>query len=231
MPETYRATRQRKAVTADLEKRTLHALALRMPPWITSDVLTGLGVLGAVGVAVGYALSGLSPHWLWLANAMLILNWFGDSLDGTLARVRGSERPRYGYYLDHAVDGLTTAIIGAGIGLSPLVDLRAALVLVVLYLIMSINVYLESSVYGEFRMDYGVVGPTEGRIILIALNSILVWLIVGTGLAMATISFYGTLVIGGLATIMLALFLTRFLRNLRRLSALEPLDRGGPPDQ
>ena len=230
MPETYRAARERRAITAGLERRVLQAMARRLPPSITSDHLTAIGVLGAIGVGVAYALSVFSPHWLWLASAMLVVNWFGDSLDGTVARVRGTERPRYGYYLDHAVDGLTTAIIGAGIGLSPVVDLRAALVLVVLYLIMSINVYLESSVFGVFRMDYGVVGPTEGRLILIALNAALVWLILGAGVATATLSFYGTLVIGLLATGMLALFLYRFFRNLRHLSGLEPLERGEAPD-
>ena len=236
MAETYKAARQRKALTADVEKRTLRAVAERLPAWVTSDQLTLLGVLGAIGVGVGYALSGLSPHWLWLASAMLVVNWFGDSMDGTLARVRGTERPRYGYYLDHAVDGLTTAMIGIGLGLSPLVDLRVALIVVVLYLLMSINVYLESSVYGVFRMDYGVVGPTEIRLLLVLLNTILVWLIVATDLSAATLTFYGTVVIGAICLGMLGLFLYRFFSNLRTLARAEPLDRGEPgressPDQ
>ena len=228
MPETYKATRQRKAITADLEKRTLQAVARRLPPWVTSDHLTMLGVLGAIGVSVSYGLSGLSPHWLWLASAMLVVNWFGDSLDGTVARVRKTERPRYGYYLDHAVDGITTIMIGAGLGLSPLVDLRAALAVVILYLLMSINVYLESSVWGVFKMDYGLLGPTEIRLLLILLNSILVWLIVGTGIPAATLSLYGTIVLLTLASLMALLFLGRFVRNLRELSRQEPLERGEP---
>ncbi|HUG39198.1 MAG TPA: CDP-alcohol phosphatidyltransferase family protein [Longimicrobiales bacterium] len=228
MADTYRAARLRKAVTAEVEKRVLRAIAARLPAWVGSDHLTALGVLGAIGVGAGYALSVRSPHWLWLASAMLVLNWLGDSLDGTLARVRGTERPRYGYYLDHGVDALSTTVIGAGIGLSPFVDLRAALALVVLYLILSINVYLESSVYGVFRMDYGVVGPTEVRIILVAVNALLVWLVLGAGLSAARLSFYGTLVIAGLAAAMLGLFLFRFVRNLRDLSRQEPLKRGKP---
>lgn len=231
MAETYRAARQRKALTAEVERRALRAIASRLPPWMHSDHLTLIGVLAAIGVGAGYVLSLFSPHWLWLASVMLILNWFGDSLDGTLARVRGTERPRYGYYLDHAVDALTTTMIGGGIGLSPFVDLRAALVLVVLYLIMSINVYLESSVYGVFRMDYGVVGPTEVRMILIAVNTLLVWLVLGAGLSAATLSIYGTVVIAALATAMLGLFLFRFSRNLRDLSRQEPLHRGEAPEQ
>lgn len=230
MAETYRAVRERKALTAAVERRALHAMAHRLPRRLTSDHLTAIGVLGALGAGVAYALSLFSPHWLWVASAMLVLNWFGDSLDGTLARVRRTERPRYGYYLDHAVDALTTVAIGAGIGLSPFVDLRAALVLVVLYLVLSINVYLESSVYDVFRMDYGVIGPTEARIILIGVNALLVWLLVGPGVAAATLSFYGTLVIGALALGMLALFFKRFVVNLRRLARLEPVDRGEAPD-
>ncbi|MBW3552689.1 MAG: CDP-alcohol phosphatidyltransferase family protein [Gemmatimonadetes bacterium] len=226
MAETYRAARQRRALTARLERQALEWLATRLPRRVDSDHLTGLGVVAAVAVAGAYALSTFSPLWLWLANAMLVVNWFGDSLDGTLARVRKTERPRYGYYLDHAVDGLTTAAIGGGIGLSPFVDLRVALLLVIIYLLMSINVYLESSVFGVFRMDYGVVGPTEARILLILGNTLLVWLVLGPGVSASTLALYGTLVIGGLSACMLALFLYRFLLNLRGLSRLEPLDRG-----
>lgn len=226
MTETYESARQRKALTADLEKRALQGIARRLPGWVTSDQLTVLGVLGALGVGTGYGLSVYSPHWLWFASAMLVVNWFGDSLDGTVARVRAHERPRYGYYLDHAVDGFTTVVIGAGVGLSPLVDLRAALAVVILYLLMSINVYLESSVRGVFRMDYGVIGPTEVRVLLILLNAALVWLIVGTGLSEATLSFYGTVVLLTLTTVMFGLLVFRFFRNLRDLSRLEPVERG-----
>lgn len=227
MTETYRAKRQRKAITAGAERRLLQAIGARLPAWVTSDHLTMLGVLGAVGVAAGYVLSHGSPHWLWLASAMLVVNWFGDSLDGTVARVRKTERPRYGYYLDHAVDGVTTAMIGGGIGLSPFVDLRVALALVILYLLMSINVYLESSVWGVFRMDYGITGPTEVRLILILLNTLLVWLVLGGAVPAATLSFYGSLLIGAATGGMALLLLYRFFLNLRQLSRLEPLPPPG----
>ena len=223
MAETYEAPRQRKAVTASVERRILGGIARRLPARVTSDHLTAVGVVAALAVAVAYALSASSPHWLWLASGMLVLNWLGDSLDGTLARIRGTERPRYGYYLDHAVDGLTTTMIGVGIGLSPFVDLRVALLLVVVYLLMSINVYLESSVYGEFRMDYGVVGPTEARLILIFGNTLLVWLVLATEISRPRLSVLGTMAIGALTAGMLGLFLFRFVRNLRRLARLEPL--------
>ena len=227
MAETYEAIRQRRAFTAAVERRVLDGIARRLPARVTSDHLTAVGVVAALTVAVAYALSAVSPHWLWLASAMLVLNWLGDSLDGTLARTRGTERPRYGYYLDHAVDGLTTTVIGVGIGLSPFVDLRAALLLVVVYLLMSINVYLESSVHGVFRMDYGVIGPTEARLILILGNTLLVWLVLATEVSVPGLALLGTTAIGALTACMLGLFLFRFIRNLRRLAALEPLRRPG----
>src|SRR5207247_1294599 len=117
-----------------------------------------------------YALSTLGVAWLWAASALLVVQWFGDSLDGTLARVRRVERPRYGYYLDHIVDAFSTAAIGAGIGLSPYVNLGVALAGVLAYLILSINVYLESQAFGVFRLGYSRIGPTEARIVLVAAN-------------------------------------------------------------
>lgn len=226
MNETYKARRERRAFSAEVEARVLRGLAARMPAFVRPDHLTVLGVVGALGAAGAYALSTLHPGWLWLASAMLVLNWFGDSLDGSLARFRRAERPRYGYYLDHAVDALTTAMIGVGIGLSPFVHVDAALVLVVLYLVLSINVYLESSVFGVFRMDYGLVGPTEVRILLVAVNALLVWATTGLGISPAALTVYGTLVIAGLAAGMLALFLRRFVGNLRALARQEPARAG-----
>ncbi len=100
------------------------------------------------------------------------MQWFGDSLDGTLARVRKIERPTYGYYLDHLVDAIATAAIGIGLGLSPLMLLSTGTLIVVAYLILSINVYLESFAFNRFSIGYGYVGPTEIRLILIALNTV-----------------------------------------------------------
>jgi archaetidylinositol phosphate synthase len=215
-------------MTAAAEKRLLVAMALRLPTRIHSDHLTIIGTLGAVGAGAGYALSSFSPHWLWVASAALIVNWFGDSLDGTLARVRNAQRPRYGYYLDHAVDALTTVIIGVGIGLSPYVPLTAALLAVVVYLTMSVNVYLESTVHDVFRMDYGWLGPTEMRIVLITGNTLLVGADVWGGLTPETILPFATIgVIVGI-TAMSAFLLARFAQNLRDLGRLEPRGPGAP---
>src|SRR3989454_7448328 len=167
------ATRELTFFLAEPERRLLRAVAARLPSVVRSDHLTVLGVFGATGAGAAYALSSFSSVWLWAASAMLVANWLGDSLDGTLARVRRHERPRYGYYLDHLVDAYSTVAVGVGIGLSPYANLGIALVAVVLYLVLSINVYLESTVFGAFRLGYGRFGPTEARLILIGANGAL----------------------------------------------------------
>lgn len=165
------ATREASFLVAVPEKRLLRWIATRLPRWVLPDDLTALGVLAAFGVCAAYQLANEDIAWLWLASALLILQWFGDSLDGTLARVRAIERPTYGYYLDHIVDAIATAAIGIGLGLSPLMLLSIGTLIVVAYLILSINVYLESFAFNRFSIGYGYVGPTEIRLILIALNT------------------------------------------------------------
>jgi phosphatidylglycerophosphate synthase len=205
------------------ERRLLRWLAARLPGWVTSDQLTALGVLAATATAAAYALSGLHAAWLWGASAALLVNWLGDSLDGTLARVRRTERPRYGYYLDHAVDAYATAAIGIGLGLSPYVSLGVALGLVIVYLWLSINVYLESTVFGAFRLAYGRLGPTEVRLILIAVNTGLALHRHVPWLAGVPIRPLADGVCVALALGMLALLVNRFTRNLRDLARLEPV--------
>ncbi len=151
---------------------------------------------------------------------MLVVNWFGDSLDGTLARVRGAERPRYGYYLDHIVDAYSTAVIGLGIGLSPFVHFGLALGLVVLYLVLSINVYLESHVFGKFKISYGKLGPTEVRLILVLANAAL-WLAVNVP-GRLPIIVVADRIVGALTLGMLLLLVGRFARNLYVLARMEP---------
>jgi phosphatidylglycerophosphate synthase len=152
--------------------------------------------------------------WLWAASALLVVHWLGDSLDGTLARVRKSERPRYGYYLDHLVDAFATAAIGIGLGLSPYMLLAVGLVIVVAYLILSINTYLETQAFGVFALGYGRFGPTEARLVLVAANSLLALGLIGGGL----LNLLGI----GLAAAMIAALVGRAGRNLRRLAELEP---------
>ena len=208
---------------AEPERRLLRWIAARLPGWVTSDQLTTLGVLAATAAGIAYALSSQHHGWLWVASGMLMVQWFGDSLDGTLARVRHAERPRYGYYLDHVVDAYATGVIGLGLGLSPYVSFGVALGLVVVYLVLSINVYLESAVFGAFRLAYGRLGPTEMRLILISINAALALHqnFLGLGTAPVRIVADGVFAAAGLA--MLAMLGVRFVRNLRALAQLEPL--------
>ena len=212
------ARRELTFLLAEPERRLLRAIAQRLPAWVTSDQLTLVGVVGGLGAGAAYALSAVSPGWLWVASVLLLVNWFGDSLDGTLARLRRAERRRYGYYLDHVVDAFATAAIGAGIGLSPYVPMSVALAGVVAYLVLSINLYLESTVFGVFRLGYGRIGPTEARIVLVLANGLLV--VAGADPAVVTIA---TGTAAALALGMLVTVALRIGRNLAELAKLEPL--------
>ncbi len=208
---------------AEPERRLLRATARRVPNAVSSDHFTALGVLGATAAGIAYAVSAAHVWWLWVATAALVMNWLGDSLDGTLARVRHTERPRYGYYLDHLVDAYATAVIGIGLGLSPFFSLGVALGLVVVYLALSINVYLESAVFGKFRLGYGRFGPTEARLVLILLTLAPVFL------PAATTRLLGDGALAAAALVMLAMLVVRCARNLRDLARLEPPLTPGRP--
>lgn len=136
------------SVLNGMEKKALVWLAQRQPKWMNSDMLTLIGVIGSIVVAAGYVLSNYNMAWLWLASAGFLINWYGDSLDGTLARVRGTQRPVYGFYLDHNVDGVTMAIMCIGAGLSDLLNLYVAMAVLVVYLLLSISVYINAHLKG-----------------------------------------------------------------------------------
>ena len=219
------APREKTFLLAGVESRALEWIAQRLPARVMPDHMTALGVVAAVGIAAAYALSNESSVWLWAASALLVVHWLGDSLDGTLARVRKTERPRYGYYLDHLVDALATALIGIGLGLSPHMLLATGLLIVIAYLVLSINTYLETSVFGTFSLGYGRFGPTEARLALIAVNAAMA---LGLGLSVHVLGVQATLLDAvGLAGAggMLAALLVRAARNLRRLAEVEPAVR------
>jgi archaetidylinositol phosphate synthase len=225
METSERSKREMTFLLAGPERKVLRWLAERLPERVRPNHMTGIGVIGAVGTGVAYALTTLDHRWLWLASAMLVLNWFGDSLDGTVARVRKIERPKYGYYIDHIVDAFSTVVIGVGIGLSPYVQFEVALVLVVLYLALSINVYLESAVFGVFKIAYGIVGPTEMRIILILANTGLVAGATIWGVVTGAVSLVANWVVGLVAAAMLVVLAVRFGKNLHKLAKMEPQRR------
>lgn len=153
------------------EKKALVWLAERQPKWMTSDILTFIGFLGAVIIAVGYALSA-NPVFLWLASFGWIINWYGDSLDGTLARVRKQQRPVYGFFIDHTVDCINESIMVIGVGMSPFMQFDVAIMCLVAYLLISVYVYISAHLKGEFKLTYGKMGPTELRVIMIIVNTL-----------------------------------------------------------
>jgi archaetidylinositol phosphate synthase len=153
-----------------LERPALHWLAAHLPTWVTPDMLTVVGISGSMVITLGYVLTNLHPAFLWLATFGFIINWFGDSLDGSLARFRHIERPKYGFYIDHFTDVLTEIITILGLGLTPYVKFSVAAMFCIAYITMSVMVYVRMNVMGEFKISYNKLGPTEARILAILLN-------------------------------------------------------------
>ena len=206
------------------ERRLLNWLCARMPSWVTPDKLTGFGVFGALIVFLGYALSGYQMNYLWLTIAGYAIQWFGDSMDGSLARWRKIERPKYGYFIDHSVDGLVIFLILGGMGLSPYVRLDVALLALTGYLLLSIHAYLSARVLGELKLSYLFGGPTELRFVLIGLTLAMMWQGAGPGWFAPYSGF--DLFVGAVAALLIGLFIKQTLVTGRRLDLMErPRDR------
>jgi len=173
------ASRAQESLLAPLEKKCLVWLARRTPRWINSDHLTALGLAAMAGAGAGYWYSRWSRRGLALVILCLALNWLGDSLDGTLARVRNQQRPRYGFYVDHVVDAFGTFFLLAGLGLSGYMSERVAAGLLIAYFMLSIEVYLATYTLGTFHLSFWKFSPTELRILLVIGNlALLRWPVV-----------------------------------------------------
>ena len=170
------ASRELTGCTAGVERRALAWLAAHLPAFVTPDHLTVLGLVAMLLGGAAYAGSGRYPSLLWAVNLALALNWFGDSLDGTLARHRGKLRPRYGFYVDHVSDVFGALFLVTGLALSGHMAAGVASGLLVAYLVFSVNLYLATHTLGRFKMSYGPVGGTELRLMLAAANvALLAW--------------------------------------------------------
>ena len=205
---------------ARLERRALNRLCAALPRWVTPDMLTFFGLFGALLVFAGYLASNLDENWLWLSIAGYAVHWFGDSLDGSLARFRRIERPRYGYFLDHSCDGFATMLVVIGIGLSTYVEMEVALIALAGYLLMSIHAFLSVRVLGELRLSYFNAGPTELRLILIGLT--LAMLIAGPEHPIAWQLNVFDFFVGGAGLLLITLFVTQTAATARRLAREEP---------
>jgi len=176
--------RVNEGLLAAYERAALLRIASRMPGWVTPDGMTACGVFGAVLVLCGGALALQSLNWLWLSNLGIVLHWLGDSLDGTLARLRRIERPRYGFYLDQVIDTVGNLLIAFGVGLCPGMRMDLILILLAVYQMLAIQVLVRTVIYREFQVTVGGVGPTELRIGIFVINLlnifIATWRIPGT---------------------------------------------------
>ena len=164
------ARRLQQSLTAGLEKQVLVWIAQRIPDFINSDHLTALGFVSQLLTGLSYAIARSNRLWLIAGIGFLALNWLGDSLDGTLARVRDQQRPRYGFYVDHILDSIGAVALMGGLGLSGYMSPMVAIGLLVLFLLLSIQSYLATYTLGEFRMSFWSFGPTELRLLLMAGN-------------------------------------------------------------
>jgi len=160
------AERAQGSILTRIEKICLLWLAARLPRWVTSDALTALGLASMLGAGLSYWLARRDRIGLLLVIVWLAVNWFGDSLDGTLARFRNQPRPRYGFYVDHVVDTFGALFLLGGLALSGYMSLTVAAGLLIAYYILSIEVYLATYTIGTFHMSFGGFGPTELRILL-----------------------------------------------------------------
>ena len=201
-----------------LERPALRWLAEHMPPWVTPDVLTSIGVVGSLMTFAGYWASSWAAAFLWLASLGLFVNWFGDSLDGTLARHRKIERPKFGFFIDHTVDAVSETLVVFGLGLSPYVSFEVAAVALIGYLLMSVLVYVRTYVTGEFRISYGRFGPTEVRVMIILFNAVLFFVGVReVSLWFGEVSVYD-FAIGALGVALIAVFLVSTTLEARQLA-------------
>src|SRR6476620_1676029 len=169
------AKREQTSILAPLERAALRGLARRMPRRINSDHLSLLGLVAMFMAGVCYAASGQNPLMLHLVNLFIFLNWFGDSLDGTLARYRDRQRPRYGFYVDHIIDTFGALFFIFGLALSGFMSERVAAALLIVFLMLAINSYLAAYALGVFKISQWKMGPTEMRLLLIIGNVFLIY--------------------------------------------------------
>ena len=221
-PDQSAPVRYNETLIAPYERHALHFIARRLPAAITPDFLTAFGVFGALIVIGGYALSWADIHWMWLANLGLVVHWLGDSLDGTVARFRKIERPRYGFYLDQVIDAVGNTLIALGVGLSPWMRMDLVLLVLALYHMLSIQVYVRAIVDREFHLAVGRLGPTEMRISIFGLNCVLMYLGRPREIAALGGLTWADALLLGLSAGLFVLFAMQMWHHLTRFAAEDP---------
>jgi phosphatidylglycerophosphate synthase len=224
------ARREQTSVLAPLERAALRGLARRMPACVNSDHLSLLGLVSMFLAGVGYALSRQNPLMLHLVNLFIFLNWFGDSLDGTLARYRDRQRPRYGFYVDHIIDTFGTMFLIFGLALSGYMTERVAAAMLIVFLMLAINSYLAAYSLRIFKISQWKMGPTEMRLLIIIGNVFLIYRpyarVFGHRYLLYDVG--GVIAIVGMALVLIISSIqnTHALYELERLPSLPP--PGGP---
>ena len=204
------------------ERAFVRWFCARVSDRVTPDHLTAIGMVGSLMVFAGYVLSHRAPAFLWLASFGLLVNWFGDTTDGNLARYRHTERPRYGFFLDHAMDSLSMLLVFLGLGLSPYLRLDIALLGLVAYLLMSIFVYLDTIVNKTFQISFGWFGPTEGRALIVLVNVLMGAIGRPRWTTPWGAVYLYDLVVGVGAAALFTTFLLMVAGRLRRLALVDP---------
>lgn len=215
------------SVLSEVEKKALVWMAGRLPLWVTPDLLTTIGFFGALISGGGYVLSNWGKGFLWLSSFGFVVNWFGDSLDGTLARVRRIERPKYGFYVDHNVDAMTALVIVLGAGMSPFLTFSVVMLVLTGYLLLCIFTYINTYLQGVLKISYSGMGPTELRLGIIIINILFYFLPMENTIFEflgITAKFFDLLALG-VAFLLMALYFINFFMDKKKYEKIDPPHR------
>ena len=208
-----------------IEKKVLVWMASRLPKWMKPDHLTAIGFAGAIVSGIGYVLTNWNEAFVWLSSLGLVINWYGDSLDGTLARVRQIQRPKYGFFIDHNVDAITALVIAVGAGISPYFSFSAVLLVLIAYLILCIFTYINTYLHGVLKISYSGFGPTELRLAIIILNTIFYFVPIEQNTILevngVNLKFFDLAAVG-VAIVLMVLYFYYFFKEKRKFELEDP---------
>lgn len=224
------SVRIQTSILNGVEKKALIFLADRQPRWMTSNILTGIGTFGAIVISLGYILSQININYLWLSSLGFVINWYGDSLDGTLARVRNKQRPIFGYYIDHTVDIINELLIFLGLGLSGLICFDLSLFILIVYMMLTLNVSINAHLKKEFKLTYAKLGPTEFRVLAIIFNTVCIYCPAISDSVMEISMFGKDIVLGSLdiagvfvLLVLIIMYIVTVLNDIKDYDKIDPV--------
>lgn len=224
------SVRIQTSILNGVEKKALTFLADRQPRWMTSNILTGIGTFGAIVISLGYILSQININYLWLSSLGFVINWYGDSLDGTLARVRNKQRPIFGYYIDHTVDIINELLIFLGLGLSGLICFDLSLFILIVYMMLTLNVSINAHLKKEFKLTYAKLGPTEFRVLAIIFNTVCIYCPAISNSVMEISMFGKDIILGSLdiagvfvLLVLIIMYIVTVLNDIKDYDKIDPM--------